>query len=102
MYYSNDLIIALVIIQAFVFAVMAGAIAGSKDRSVACWAVIWAVFSVLGLLAAVGMADENVKRTNVLLEKQNKILARMEESMKSEEKEPEPPLPFNNTPGTIA
>lgn len=87
MYYSNDLVIALVIIQAFVFAVMAGAIAGSKGRSVGGWAVIGAIFSVLGLFAAVGIADENVKETNKLLKSQVRLLEEIQDAMRDSKKQ---------------
>lgn len=104
MYYSNDTVIAIVIVQAIIFAVMTGSIAGSKGRSVGQWAFIGAVLSILGVLVAIGIADENVKETNKLLKSQVRLLEEIQAELRTGRRtSTEPPAPVNNnTPGTAA
>lgn len=99
MYYSNDTVIAIVIIQAIVFAIITASIAESKGRSVGQWAFIGAVFSILGMLVAIGMADENVKETNRLLKAQNRLLSEIQDDMRAtEEKKTASSAPASNDP----
>ena len=87
MYYINDTVIAIVIVQAIIFAVMTGSIAGSKGRSVGQWAFIGAVLSILGVIVAIGIADENVKETNKLLKSQVRLLEEIQEKLRDSKKQ---------------
>lgn len=87
MYYSNDTVIAIVIVQAIIFAVMTGSIAGSKGRRVGQWAFIGAVLSILGVIVAIGIADENVKETNKLLKSQVRLLEEIQEKLRDSKKQ---------------